>query len=191
MPHRTIVLVQGFNSYPHTWNLGLCNTICSEPCCLLASCFCFPCANYSIRKTALNRDLSNYRCFQGYYCGILACCCPCQAECGSCCLLGESLLCPHVSVMSTRHLVQEKYNVRNTCCENCVIDSVICCECMMCFCGEDSCAHDILHCVAHLTMCLVMPCMQAQAYHQIKKEEYSPLLGSYNGAPPNVIVVER
>ena len=111
MPHRTIVLVQGFNSYPHTWNLGLCNTICSEPCCLLASCFCFPCANYSIRKTALNRDLSNYRCFQGYYCGILACCCPCQAECGSCCLLGESLLCPHVSVMSTRHLVQEKYNV--------------------------------------------------------------------------------
>ena len=91
--------------------------------------------------------------------------------------------------MSTRHFVQEKYQLRNTSRENCVIDSVICCECLMCCCGADSCAHDILHCAAHCTMCVVMPCMQAQAHHQIKIEERGGYLLA--GAPPSVVAVER
>ena len=187
MSHKTIALIKQFNQHPHQWSAGWCDIPCKEPCCLLGSCFCFPCANYKIRKEVLNGQ--DYRCFQGYYCGVLACCCPCQSECGSCCLFGESIFCPHVSVMATRHFVQEKYQLRNTTCENCVIDSVICCECLMCCCAEDSCAHDLLHCAAHITMCVVMPCMQAQAHHQIKIEERGGYLLA--GAPPSVVEVER
>ena len=108
MSHKTIALIKQFNQHPHQWSAGWCDIPCKEPCCLLGSCFCFPCANYKIRKEVLNGQ--DYRCFQGYYCGVLACCCPCQSECGSCCLFGESIFCPHVSVMATRHFVQEKYH---------------------------------------------------------------------------------
>jgi len=189
MPHKTILLVQSFRQYPHTWDVGLLETVCSEPCCLLGSCLCFPCANYKIRKEAMNHDTANYRCFQGYYCGIMACCCPCQSDCGACCLAGESILCPHLSVMATRHLVQEKYNVKNTCCENSLINCVLACECLMCCVDDDSCLHDILHCTAHAIMCVAMPCMQAQAHHQMRLEENTYLLAA--GGPPSVIEIVR
>ena len=57
-----------------------------------------------------------------------------------------------------------------TCAERCLIDCVICCDCMMCCVAEDSCLHHGLHCLAHCAMCVFMPCMQAQAHHQIKME---------------------
>jgi hypothetical protein len=171
MPHKNILLVQSFDKrHRHTWSVGLCGTVCQEPCCLLGSCMCFPCANFAIRKEVLGDDLGNYRCFQGYYLQCAEMCCPCQSGCGPCCLAAETVLCPHVSVMATRHAVQEKYNVQNTCAERCLIDCVICCDCMMCCVAEDSCLHHGLHCLAHCAMCVFMPCMQAQAHHQIKME---------------------
>ena len=187
--HPTIILVTSFKTLPHEWDANLCEVPCTEPCCMLASCACFPCANFAIRKRALGGDLGNYRCMQGFYCGALACCCPCQSQCGPCCLMGESLVCPHLSVMATRHTVQERLSVRNSCCENCAIDSIICCECALCCVSDDSCFHDALHCAVHCLTCAVMPCMQAQAYHQLKIEGDGYLL--VRGGPPPAVDVER
>ena len=79
-------------------------------------------------------------------------------------------MCPHLSVMATRHEVQQRFRVKNTCCETCLIDCVICCDCMMCCFSEESAAHHLLHCITHAVMCCAMPCMQAQAHHQFKME---------------------
>ena len=46
MPHPTAVLVQSFKQFPHTWDIGFCEVPCTEPCCLLGSCLCFPCVSH-------------------------------------------------------------------------------------------------------------------------------------------------
>ena len=171
MPHKNLVLVRSFRQHEHEWSTGLFDVCCKEPCYCLSGFFCFPCTNYSIRKDALGGDLRNYRCFQMYYCDCLGYCCPCQESCGSCCLCAEAFCCPHLSVMATRHTIQQRYRVRNTCCENCCFDMVVCADCLLCCLGDESPCHHALHCIVHAFMCLVMPCMQAQHHHQIVTEE--------------------
>ena len=184
MGRRTDVYVIR-RDFPHEWSTGLCSAPCDNCCCWIASCVCFPCANYSIRSKALG-DMRHYRFFQGYACGVCGCCCePCESTCGSCCLCAEVLLCPHLSVMATRHFIQDKYAVRNTGCEDCCIDCVIGMECLLCCFPEDSIVHEALHCAVHLCMCIGMPCMQVQHHEQLKREmDGQALLRPEYGQPP-------
>ena len=141
---------------------GLCGAPCASPCCWCASCVCLPCANYYIRSKALE-DMRNYKCFQGYTCPCIDCCCSsCEKSCGPCCLAIETCMCPHLSVFATRHYIQDKYRVQNSPCEDTCFDCVIAMECLMCCLPEDSHMHELLHCIVHLCFCIGMPCMQVQ-----------------------------
>ena len=115
------------NDHPNDWKIGLCSAPCHEPCYWCFACACLPCANYYARKLALDGNMKDYRCCQGYYGGCCTRCIPCQGRCGSCCLFVETHCCVTVSVMSTRHLVQDRDMIKNSKCE---VDATVQCGCL-------------------------------------------------------------
>lgn len=172
MPSSTVNMLKGFRSLPREWHTGLCGVPCTEPLCCIASAVCFPCASYTVRKEALGGDFSEgkYECCQGYYCGCCARCVPCTRSCPSLCMCFEAVLCPHLSIMGTRHYIQEQYQIKNTCGENACLDFMICLECVMCCLEEDNPIRECIHCAVHAVCCVAMPCMMAQHHHQMKQE---------------------
>ena len=157
MPSKTIVLLQQYRELPHEWAIGLTGVPCHEPCCCLASAVCFPCASFRVRKEALGGSLGDgrYQCCQGYYFGCCSRCVPCQRTCPGLCLCLEVHICPHVSIMATRHYLQDQYKIRNTCGENCCLELMICAECVMCCLDEDNPIRELLHCCIHAACCVV------------------------------------
>ena len=175
MPTRRIGQFQARSNFEHEWHIGLCGAPCHDPCCWMASCFFFPCVNYTMRSRALDGNFNLYRCFQGYGCFCCSnCCVSCQQTLAPCCLCFESICCPHLSTFATRHYLQDKYRVRNTECEDCCFCLVAALECCLCF-DEDSCGHEFCSCAIHLICCFVFPCMHVQHNAQIEYENQTGL----------------
>ena len=54
MPTRRIGQFQARSNFEHEWQIGLCGAPCHDPCCWMASCFFFPCVNYTMRDLLAN-----------------------------------------------------------------------------------------------------------------------------------------
>ncbi|CAM9130786.1 unnamed protein product [Ectocarpus sp. 13 AM-2016] len=79
-------------------------------CCF--GCLCTCCAQFIVRKRALDGNLENYLCCQGYY----PMCCMSAGDCGerSCpcfCLCLESFCCNSCAVSSSRMYLMDKFSV--------------------------------------------------------------------------------
>jgi len=177
------------DKHDHKWSVGLCNAACRRPAYCCFSMVCMPCSNMYVRKQALKGDLSRYRCCQGYYCGCCTRCLPCQSRCPSCCLCIEAHACPNVSVMSTRHFIQDELHIKNTACEACCFNCMMLINCVTACCmSEDNPIAQVVHCCVHTFLCVTMPCMLTQEKYELDKQT-SELEESL--VPPPGVKIER
>ncbi|XP_077243064.1 uncharacterized protein LOC143883606 [Tasmannia lanceolata] len=177
-------------SYRNVWHTDLLSTIQADfPYCCF-SLWCGPCVSYLLRKRALYNDLTRYVCCGGYM--------PCSGNCGeSRCpefgLWTEVFLCFPNSVATTRHLLQDEFNLQTTKCDNCIIASMFWLQKLACIIFVLACitgrselrkASQILSCVSDLVYCLVCACMQTQ--HKVEMDKRDGVIG-----PPSAMAMPR
>lgn len=101
------------------WHVGLFEAPCVEPQEFCLACFCPPCYSYQQRVTLIGSDAlsRSYRCCNGAYGN-----CSCGGEnCGELCLGAEVVCCFWCSVFGNRLTLQNRFNIRNTSCENFIL----------------------------------------------------------------------
>lgn len=164
----------------HEWKLRLMSAPCDSmfPC--VCGCVC-PCLTACVlRKEALNtvhpdHGMEHYQCFQGNK--LCGCCCECCITCSRApplrypCLCVESMLCPGMSINSSRMYLQHEYSIMSDPCDNRLIRFNNCMQCLSCICTclacvtrlqaveQGACIFDLLSCVVH--SCTI-GCMAAQ-----------------------------
>ncbi|CAM9379305.1 unnamed protein product, partial [Hapterophycus canaliculatus] len=79
-------------------------------------CLCTCCAQFIVRKRALDGNLENYECCQGYFPSKTTLCCIKAGDCGekSCpcfCLCMESFCCNSCAVSASRMFLMDKFQV--------------------------------------------------------------------------------
>ncbi|KAK8345648.1 hypothetical protein V6Z11_A07G164400 [Gossypium hirsutum] len=120
------------------------------------------CISYSLRKQALHGDMTRYVCCAGYIC---------------CSLCLEVACCFSSSVLSTRYLLQDEYDIKTTKCDNCIIAFMVILSQLACLChlvasltGNEELEElaELLTCLSELVCCVVCACMQTQ--HKIEMD---------------------
>eukprot|EP01023_Acetabularia_acetabulum_P063440 TRINITY_DN7965_c0_g2_i2.p2 TRINITY_DN7965_c0_g2~~TRINITY_DN7965_c0_g2_i2.p2 ORF type:complete len:164 (-),score=11.63 TRINITY_DN7965_c0_g2_i2:720-1211(-) len=123
--------------------------------------------------------------------GLLPCSGKCgESKCPELCLCCETFWCFATSVMVTRIVIQQQYQLQNSPCDNCLMATMACmiqlaciCQCLACITGNDSidqCA-DCISFVADLLYCTVCSCMQTQ--HNIELDHQSSNPASIQMSP--------
>jgi len=99
------------------WKIGMFYTCCEEPCYFLGACFCPCCTAYSHRQKLI-QTVGDGK----YYCcaGMYPCCCL-KNECPEACLCIESCCFLSCAVIGNRKMIQESQQLRNTCCDECIL----------------------------------------------------------------------
>lgn len=114
----------------------MCGACCKEPLCCLCQFICPPCTQFVLRKEALNDNMSEYICCQGYISGC--CCCKPghlgEKSCPGCCLCIEATLCNSCAVSSTRAYVMDKYNLQSDPWDRRIIRFNNCIQMLACIC---------------------------------------------------------
>ena len=83
----------------------------------------------------------------------------------------EAHCCPVLSSLATRYMIQDKFMVKRTCMERACMRLLCLCSLISCCCSKDSCWHEVTHALSHCCLCFILPCMNAQGYHQLKVEQ--------------------
>ncbi|WOG85819.1 hypothetical protein DCAR_0105012 [Daucus carota subsp. sativus] len=182
-------------TYRNEWHSDLISTITADDCVMcneFLECVVYvnvpQCASYMLRKRALYDDMSRYVCCGGYM--------PCSGRCGESkcpefCLCTEVFCCFANSVVSTRFLLQDQFNIHTTECDNCIIGFMVCLQQLACICSliamvagseEISEASQLLNCISDWVYCTVCACMQTQ--HKIEMDKRDGLLSSQPMAVP-------
>ena len=164
----TTLVITDRDAHPHKWATGLVGTVCREPCFLGLSCVCTPCSNVVVRRQALKASGSHYRCFQHHFLPCVGRCIPGQRVCPCCCMVLEAHCCPVLSSLATRYTIQDKFMVKRTCMERACTRVLCLCSLISCCCSKDSCWHEVTHALSHCCLCAILPCLNAQAYHELK-----------------------
>lgn len=102
----------------NNWHVGLFEAAFKAPMDCLLACVCAPCYSYYQRLVLTNHFASTaYRCCNGAYGD-----CACHGDsCPELCLAGEVCFCFWCSVFGNRVTIQQRYDVKNTACEECVL----------------------------------------------------------------------
>lgn len=134
------------------------------------------CAQYALRKKALNNDMSKYSCFQGY---SPICFCFKPGQCGesSCpdlCLFLEGCFCNPCALSATRRLVMEQYDLTSDPCDYRLIRCNNCIQLLACVCDILSIIDpnlrdlsNLLDRIADLVYHVISGCMTAQVMYCI------------------------
>eukprot|EP00741_Cyanophora_paradoxa_P002767 tig00000630_g2687.t1 len=127
------------------------------------ACFCPCCAAYDHRVRALDGNMNNYRCCAGL-CACCGDCHSCTKSCPECCLACEVACCFSCAVSGNRLLIQGKYMLQNTPCDNCILWTSCICSWVACIVSifVDGSVAQLISCAADLQYCAVQACMQAQ-----------------------------
>jgi hypothetical protein len=166
-PTSLVIDRSATDQYPHKWKTGIVGACCKEPSFFAYSCVCFTCSNVTLRRKALNYDMSKYRCFQHHFFRCCGRCIPGQRACPCCCLMLEAHCCPILSSLATRHTIQDRLHVQSTCLEKCCLRAMCVCECLLCCVDKESCFCEVAHALGHMCLCVVLPCMNTQGYHEL------------------------
>jgi len=161
--------------YGNKWKTDMMGAFGAEPLCCIASCVCLPCAQVKLRQDALNGDMTQYKCCQGYLDN------PCftagtKGDQGNfCCLVLEACCCPGLAVSATRFLVMDTRDISPDPCDNRLIRFSNCMQLVSCICDIAACFEPSLRDIADLTRlaadCVfltVASCMTAQTHHELK-----------------------
>lgn len=158
-------------AHPRAWETSMMGSCCGNPWGFLASCIC-PCLMACwLRYAALQRDMSKYRCCQGYICGgCFKWFDNCAQSCPCCCLFCEVTLCCPCAVSSNRWFVQHERQIRSDPCDNRIIRLNNCLQCLACLCRcflRTSWPAHIIRFIADLFYIWVQACMQAQTDYEL------------------------
>eukprot|EP00930_Biecheleria_cincta_P003494 TRINITY_DN10442_c0_g3_i1.p1 TRINITY_DN10442_c0_g3~~TRINITY_DN10442_c0_g3_i1.p1 ORF type:complete len:248 (+),score=40.81 TRINITY_DN10442_c0_g3_i1:68-745(+) len=116
--------------YAHReWSVQLFSAPCEAPCSFAFGCFCPCCAIAKQRKDLLELTGEPYVC-----CGGIAKPCPC-CDCGDeqpevPCLCLEAFLCPQIALSANRYIMQTRFGLENTECDDCLFQVTGCLACL-------------------------------------------------------------
>mmetsp|Transcript_15215 Transcript_15215/g.38666 ORF Transcript_15215/g.38666 Transcript_15215/m.38666 type:complete len:177 (-) Transcript_15215:521-1051(-) len=147
------------------WDVSLCSTCTEIPGLWCMAFWCPPCTAYSQRSTLLDGDLRNYMCCQGLFCGSL---CDSDLPCPQLCLCMETVFCCWCSIIANRSLIQSRYDIRNSKCENCLITTAVIFSWVWCIIQcfiNCPCEAD---CLVDCCYCALSACMQSQQEHELR-----------------------
>jgi len=162
--------------YGNNWQTGMMEAPCKDP-----MCFCLgmlpcimPCVQYKLREKALNGDISNYKCCQGYYdnrCFKAGK----YGDTGSAfCMCIEACCCTECMVSSSRMLVMDSLDIMPDPCDNRIIRFNNCLQLLSCVCWIASMIEPsfrdlaaILDLIADIVFMLTVGCMTAQTNHEL------------------------
>ncbi|KAK8288983.1 hypothetical protein V6Z12_D07G160700 [Gossypium hirsutum] len=175
---ETLEKMTNRQDYINSWHTPLMDTTKEDCRCKHFLSFFFPlnflsCISYSLRKQALHGDMTRYVCCAGYICcsGKLK-----EKKCPEFCLCLEVACCFSSSVLSTRYLLQDEYDIKTTKCDNCIIAFMVILSQIACICHLVASLTDneeleelaeLLTCLSELISC-VCACMQTQ--HKIEMD---------------------
>mmetsp|Transcript_25067 Transcript_25067/g.58087 ORF Transcript_25067/g.58087 Transcript_25067/m.58087 type:complete len:251 (+) Transcript_25067:126-878(+) len=162
--------------YQNTWNTGMVNAPCADPCCCLAS-LLFPCCSAMyVRKEVLGGSLERYKCCQGYY----DCMCFKAGSLGEesmpeVCLCLEALLCEACSISSSRFFIMDTRSIQPDPCDTrlirlnnfLVLLSCVCHILAMIDDTFDSIA-DLVELISDIVYAIVSSCMLTQTHVEVK-----------------------
>eukprot|EP00039_Didymoeca_costata_P018534 m.333875 g.333875 ORF g.333875 m.333875 type:complete len:214 (+) comp17236_c0_seq1:93-734(+) len=171
------------------WETTMVEAPCNNVggCCF--ACFCPCCSAYTLRKRALQGDMTKYKCCQGYICPQ---CCATDScyertqQCPDFCLACECLCCLGFSISGTRIYVQEERQIMTDPCDNRlirfnnVLQILACiCQCLAIIFKPLKDLAQLIRCIADIVYWTTQACMQAQVDLEMKihptAANYSPV----------------
>lgn len=158
LPHSTLTRIHNMTKGQQLpdFQVGMCGAMCAAPCYCCLGCFCAPCFACHQRLRVLQG--AEYRC-----CAGTIPCCTCKMP--ECCLCCEVFFCLSCAVSSTRIVIQERYGINNSCCDQCILWTSCICSCLAsCMGGQRG---DEARCFANFLYLSVVGCMQAQQEHEL------------------------
>mmetsp|Transcript_37201 Transcript_37201/g.64918 ORF Transcript_37201/g.64918 Transcript_37201/m.64918 type:complete len:221 (-) Transcript_37201:271-933(-) len=205
--------IEGDERYdrPNMFNIGMIDAPTREPLCCLYGCIFPCCAFYQLREKALDGDLSNYRCCQGYYdrgpCKSGSCG---EEQCPALCLCIEAWWCSSCSISATRMFVMDNYFLQSDPMDRRLIRFNNALQCLSCICNVlaafDRNLRDLaqcIDCIAHIVYYSTAGCMNAQVNHELEfrkapslmkpNEQEGHVLGGGGGdyQPPQADKIDR
>mmetsp|Transcript_15132 Transcript_15132/g.22670 ORF Transcript_15132/g.22670 Transcript_15132/m.22670 type:complete len:175 (+) Transcript_15132:32-556(+) len=152
------------DNYSNNWRVDFWSTMCLHPCQWCVSCM-FPCCMaYHQRNLLLDGDLTQYSCCQGVY----GCKCTCWRTCPQLGLCLEVSLCTWCSVAANRIMIQDRWRIQNTKCENAIL-------CMACICSWVICISSFFvnipleaECAIECIYCSLLGCLNTQQEIELK-----------------------
>ncbi|KAJ8613904.1 hypothetical protein CTAYLR_009576 [Chrysophaeum taylorii] len=157
---------------------GMKDAPCNNPGMCCVACLCPFCVNCYLRHKALDGNLDNYTCCQGYY----DCMCFKAGSCGDqgnpCCLCLEGCCCDSCAVSSTRMYVMDKYDIASDPCDRRIIRfnnfmQLLACVCDILAMFDESfrdCAQ-LIRFIADIVYAITAACMNAQVDLELKERE--------------------
>jgi len=146
------------SEYVGTWKVEMFDTCCAAPGDFCLACLCPWCTAYQHRTYML--DSWN----RPYYCcgGLFPCCCLAN-DCPRECLCLEVCFCLSCAVSGNRMMVQQQYQLMNTCCDECILWSTCMLSWVLCILQAVGVPvnQELRNC-ADLIYCTVLGCMQTQ-----------------------------
>jgi len=164
---------------------GFMVDLLSAPCAEPLTCCCsmpFPCvAAHDHRLRLLDHDVSRYKCCNDRYSRCTSCLDDCTRGNEECCLWLEAICCHECAIYTNRAMIQERFGVRDSDCDQCLQGCVVFCQFLEC----------LLRCAGHedpnlrqlvdLIVCAMYSCMNAQHEHELNgrlgPSKAPPLLG--------------
>eukprot|EP00004_Rigifila_ramosa_P009245 TRINITY_DN20741_c0_g1_i1.p2 TRINITY_DN20741_c0_g1~~TRINITY_DN20741_c0_g1_i1.p2 ORF type:complete len:186 (+),score=23.00 TRINITY_DN20741_c0_g1_i1:28-558(+) len=163
---------QGFSN---EWKVGMFEAPFEEPLTCLCSCLCAPCKSYQ-QRMALIETPDNYHCCGGIFGQKLTGCCdPCTNPCPHACLCLEVCVCTGWSVSGNRWLLQSRFGLQNTYCDNCLLwtTCIISWTLTILRCAGVDLPDELELCVDCLFLSVV-GCMQTQHSIEMEKQGVKP-----------------
>ncbi|KAG0574645.1 hypothetical protein KC19_VG279500 [Ceratodon purpureus] len=170
----------------NSWETPLSWTFCSAPfyCCFTMLCPC--CAAYQQRARALLYNWSRYICCAGMM--------PCsgslgERNCPQLCLALEVTCCFSIAVQTTRMLIQDELQLRNSLCDNFIIGAMVCLQYLNCVCDLIACVASfaatesdgtfgwlgemsvLIDQISQSCYCVVCSCLQTQQHVELNKRD--------------------
>ena len=146
--------------FTNEWQMALCTSCFVHPKTCCYSCWCTPCKSYSQRKELLELTREQYVCAGG----MLPCGC-CSEPCSERWLLCEVIFCPHFAVLVNRFIIQTRFAIRNTCCDDLII---LCATFGACCSLASAKEHEKGDQCSGALVCAVSGCMLTQQDEEIK-----------------------
>lgn len=172
--------LDAYYANPNQFQIGMMEAPCKNPLWCLYGGICCPCAQFQVRKRALEGHMENYVCCQGYFPG---CCCFKPGQCGekdhpSCCLCLEAFCCLSCAVSSSRMYVMDKYRVMPDPWDNRIIRFNNFLQLLSCICDLAAICIDelrefarILDLIAEIVFYTTVGCMTGQMVHEMEYQE--------------------
>eukprot|EP00614_Pseudopedinella_elastica_P038240 CAMPEP_0181263306 /NCGR_PEP_ID=MMETSP1097-20121128/2514_1 /TAXON_ID=35684 /ORGANISM="Pseudopedinella elastica, Strain CCMP716" /LENGTH=196 /DNA_ID=CAMNT_0023362093 /DNA_START=28 /DNA_END=618 /DNA_ORIENTATION=+ len=156
------------------------------------------CAIYHMRATAIDNDMKQYTCCQGYYHQCSRVTGGQEQNCPECCLCIEAICCMSCSVSASRMLVMDRYQIHSDPCDRKLIriNNMLQCCSLLCDCAAlidpelKDCA-SIVDCFAEVFYCSLQACMVTQVHVEMKYRRGQGQAGGYTQAPTDEVPVAK